>query len=117
MEGYFFHRSLTLWILMFDNHLSRHHLATDDMDKVQSRRQVADVDGGRAFHAEATHFDALGVDDDNAGIAFVIIRGDGQMVTRRIGGDGHFERFFVDIGQLRHIRQNVRVVAVSHQLT
>ena len=87
--------------------------STDNMDKVQSRRQVADVDGGRAFHAEATHFDALGVDDDNAGIAFIIIRGDGQMVSRWIGGDGHLERFFIDIGQLRHIRQNVRVGVTS----
>ena len=108
---------LDLSFLLLDDNLPRHHLATDDMDKVDASRQVAHVDGGRALHAEATHLGTLRVDDEDTGAAFVIIRGDGHLASCRIWGDAHLERFCIHIRQLRNLRQDVGVVAVGHQLT
>ena len=102
---------------MLYHHLSRHHLATDDMDKVESRRQIAHVDGALAINAEATYSNTLGIDDVYAGLTLFIIRGDGHVVSRRVGRDGHLEGLFIHIRLFWNFHQDVGVVAISDQLT
>ena len=92
-------------ILVLYHHFPCYYFSADDVDKINARWQVAHVDGGRAFHAEATYFGTLGVNDDDTGAALVIIR-----------GDGHLERLCIYIRQFRDFRQDIGVVAISHQL-
>lgn len=101
-------------ILVLYHHFPCYYFSADDVDKINARWQVAYVDGGRASHAEAAHLYTLRIDDDDAGFAFVIIRGDGHVVSGGIGGDGHLEGLRIHIGQLRNLCQDVRVMTVGH---
>ena len=102
---------------MWMHNLSRHHLATDDMDKVHAGGQVAHIDGALTVNAETTHFDTLRVDDNDTGFTLFVVRGNRHLASCWIRSDAHIERFCIHIGQFRNFRQDVGIVAVGHQFT
>lgn len=109
--------SITFNTSLFNNNFLSNDFTANQVDEIQTCRQVAHVDGGGFLHVETFHFNALSIQDMHADAAHGVVCQDGHVALHRVRCNADREWVFIDIRICRNIQKDIAIIAVSHEFT